>query len=61
MEASAIVDLVLDDYPDVKFWVSFQCKVEQNEFLTNDCDSLILVLDFICKPGFEAKLKVRKK
>jgi len=27
MEAEAIVDLLVDDYPDVKFWVSFQCKV----------------------------------
>lgn len=27
MEAETVVDLILDDYPDMKFWVSFQCKV----------------------------------
>lgn len=27
MEAEAVVDMLLQDYPDVKFWVSFQCKV----------------------------------
>lgn len=27
MEAEAVVDMILDDYADVKFWVSFQCKV----------------------------------
>lgn len=38
MEAEAIVDMILDDYPDLKFWVSFQCKVVINLFkklLTN--------------------------
>lgn len=28
MEAEAVVDLILDDYPNMKFWVSFQCKVK---------------------------------
>lgn len=27
MEAEAIVDLLITDYPTVKFWVSLQCKV----------------------------------
>lgn len=27
MEAEAVVDMILDDYPDMKFWVSYQCKV----------------------------------
>lgn len=27
MEAEAVVDMILDEYPDLKFWVSFQCKV----------------------------------
>ncbi|XP_017475438.1 PREDICTED: homocysteine S-methyltransferase 1-like [Rhagoletis zephyria] len=26
MEAEAVVDMLLNDYPNVKFWVSFQCK-----------------------------------
>jgi len=26
MEAEAVVDLIHDEYPDLKFWVSFQCK-----------------------------------
>jgi homocysteine S-methyltransferase len=26
IEADALVDLMLSDYPDVKFWMSFQCK-----------------------------------
>lgn len=26
MEAKALVDLLFEDYPDVKFWISFQCK-----------------------------------
>lgn len=29
MEAEAVVDMLLQDYPDVKFWVSFQCKVNK--------------------------------
>lgn len=36
MEAKAVVDLVLDEYPDLKFWVSFQCKVVQQELITNN-------------------------
>jgi hypothetical protein len=27
MEAEALVDMILDDYPDLMFWISFQCKV----------------------------------
>ncbi|KAL5276229.1 hypothetical protein ACFFRR_001823 [Megaselia abdita] len=27
MEAEAVVDLLCDEFPDTKFWVSFQCKV----------------------------------
>ncbi|CRK88409.1 CLUMA_CG002188, isoform A [Clunio marinus] len=26
MEAEAVVDMILDEHPDMKFWVSFQCK-----------------------------------
>lgn len=26
MEAEALVDLLCDEYPDMKFWISFQCK-----------------------------------
>ncbi|KAG5672442.1 hypothetical protein PVAND_002570 [Polypedilum vanderplanki] len=26
MEANALVDLVLTEYPNLKFWISFQCK-----------------------------------
>ncbi|XP_037958399.1 homocysteine S-methyltransferase 1 [Teleopsis dalmanni] len=26
VEAEALVEMLCDDYPDVKFWVSFQCK-----------------------------------
>lgn len=33
MEAEAVVDMLLQDYPDVKFWVSFQCK--DNETLAH--------------------------
>lgn len=29
MEAEALVEMLCDDYPDVKFWVAFQCKDEQ--------------------------------
>lgn len=29
MEAEALIDMLCDDYPDVKFWISFQCKDEQ--------------------------------
>uniref|UniRef100_A0A1A9WKZ8 Hcy-binding domain-containing protein n=1 Tax=Glossina brevipalpis TaxID=37001 RepID=A0A1A9WKZ8_9MUSC len=28
MEAEAITEMLLKDYPDVKFWISFQCKDE---------------------------------
>ncbi|XP_017029376.1 homocysteine S-methyltransferase [Drosophila kikkawai] len=28
MEAEALVEMLCDDYPDVKFWVAFQCKDE---------------------------------
>lgn len=28
MEAEALVEMLCDDYPDVKFWISFQCKDE---------------------------------
>jgi hypothetical protein len=35
MEAEAVVDMILDDYPDLKFWVSFQCKVIIEYFLSN--------------------------
>lgn len=33
MEAEALVEMILNDHPDLKFWVSFQCKVVINEFL----------------------------
>lgn len=36
MEAKALVDLIFDEYPDLKFWVSFQCKVVEDEFVTNN-------------------------
>lgn len=26
-EAEALVDLLCDEYPEVKFWIAFQCKV----------------------------------
>ncbi|XP_030384145.1 uncharacterized protein LOC115631515 [Scaptodrosophila lebanonensis] len=29
MEAEALVEMLCDDYPDVKFWVTFQCKDEK--------------------------------
>uniref|UniRef100_A0A1A9WJM9 Hcy-binding domain-containing protein n=1 Tax=Glossina brevipalpis TaxID=37001 RepID=A0A1A9WJM9_9MUSC len=28
-EAEALVDMLFEDYADVKFWISFQCKDEQ--------------------------------
>lgn len=28
MEAEALVEMLCDDYPEVKFWVAFQCKDE---------------------------------
>lgn len=28
-EAEAVTEMLLADYPDVKFWISFQCKDEQ--------------------------------
>lgn len=36
MEAKALVDLIIDEYPDVKFWISLQCKVVEDEFVTNN-------------------------
>lgn len=30
MEAEAVVDMIIQHYPDMKFWVSFQCKVRAN-------------------------------
>lgn len=27
MEAEAVVDLLCEEFPDTKFWISFQCKV----------------------------------
>ncbi|CAG9809934.1 unnamed protein product [Chironomus riparius] len=36
MEARAVVDLLLEEYPDVKFWVSFQCKVDGNAVANGD-------------------------
>lgn len=27
MEAEAVVDLLCEEFPETKFWVSFQCKV----------------------------------
>lgn len=27
VEAEVLVDLICHDYPNVKFWVAFQCKV----------------------------------
>lgn len=32
MEAEAVVDLILEHYPNVKFWTSFQAKVVINKF-----------------------------
>lgn len=43
MEAKAVVDLIFDEYSDVKFWVSFQCKVVEDEFLTNNCDVSVVL------------------
>lgn len=28
LEAEALVEMLCDDYPDVKYWISFQCKDE---------------------------------
>lgn len=27
MEAEAMVELLAEEYPDIKYWISFQCKV----------------------------------
>lgn len=43
MEAKAVVDLILEEYPRTKFWVSFQCKVVLINFLiTNNVASGML-------------------
>lgn len=33
MEAVAVTELILDEYPTVKFWVSFQCKVVSSQLI----------------------------
>lgn len=33
LEAEAMVELLADEYPDIKYWISFQCKVVCMRFL----------------------------
>lgn len=36
MEAKAVVELILEEYPEIKFWVSFQCKVVHTRFFVTN-------------------------
>lgn len=48
MEAEALVETLCDDYPDVKFWVAFQCKDDKTlahgELFTEAANSIWKIL-----------------
>lgn len=47
MEAKAVVELISNEHPKTKFWVSFQCKVVHTRFVTNNMMSG-LITNFLC-------------
>lgn len=55
MEAKAVVELISNEHPKTKFWVSFQCKVVHTRFVTNNMMSGLITnfLSFMFKKIFK--------